>query len=428
LDFHAQLAKRPVVKLPRQLPLVLALLATALAGGAVYAQLEGADRGVPPIDSASTFEITGVTVDTVGKTAEEAREEGWRQAQSKGWKALWAKTNGRPISEAPDLPESTLNGMVSGIIVEQEQIGPTRYIATLGVLFDRARSGQLLGASGPVQRSAPMLVIPVMQTGSSFQTFESRNEWQKAWARFRTVNSPVDYVRTTGSGIDPLLLNAAQTRRPGRAWWRMLLDQYGAADVVVPEVHLRRTFPGGPASATFAARHGPDNRLLGRFTLRVANGAAVPRMLDEGVRRLDLLYGEALAAGLLSPDPSLIVPEPPPIEEFLEEEEDVIERPRTNRSTGVSPSGPLPTYQAPSGAAQSFTIQVPTADAGAVAQAEIAVSRVAGVTSAITTSESLGGTSTMRVTFTGDGAALAAALQAQGWNVAGSGNSLRISR
>jgi hypothetical protein len=34
----------------------------------------------------------------------------------------------------------------------------------------------------------------------------------------------------------------------------------------------------------------------------------------------------------------------------------------------------------------------------------------------------------MRVTFTGDPAALAAALQAQGWQVSGSGASLRISR
>ncbi|HEY0028962.1 MAG TPA: heavy-metal-associated domain-containing protein [Allosphingosinicella sp.] len=411
------------MKLKRRLPLALALLATALAGGAVYAQLEGADRGVPPIDSASTFEITGVEVDTSGKTAAEAREAGWRAAQSKGWKALWAKTNGRPISEAPDLPESTLNGMVSGIIVESEQIGPTRYIATLGVLFDRARTGQLLGVSGPVQRSAPMLVIPVMLTGSSFQSFESRTEWQKAWARFRTVNSPIDYVRTSGSGIDPLLLNAAQTRRPGRGWWRMLLDQYGAADVVMPEVHLKRTWPGGPATATFIARHGPDNVILGRFTLRASNSAILPRLMDEGVRRLDLIYAEALAAGALAPDPSLIVPEPPPPEEFEEEETP------TERAPGVPvPSGPLPTGDVPTGAVQTFTIQVPTADAAAVSRAEIAVSRVPGVTSAITTSQSLGGTSTMRVTYSGEGAALAAALQAQGWSVSGSGASIRISR
>jgi hypothetical protein len=34
----------------------------------------------------------------------------------------------------------------------------------------------------------------------------------------------------------------------------------------------------------------------------------------------------------------------------------------------------------------------------------------------------------MRVTFTGDTAALQAALEAQGWSVSGSGNTLRISR
>ncbi|HZG08482.1 MAG TPA: heavy-metal-associated domain-containing protein [Allosphingosinicella sp.] len=415
------------MKLSRRLPAVLAVLASLTAGGAVYAQLEGADRGVPPVDSASTFEVTGVAVDAAGKTATEARSEGWRQAQQRGWKALWAKTNGRPLAEAPNLPDSTLDSMVSGIIIEQEQIGPNRYIATLGVLFDRARTGGLLGVSGPVQRSAPMLVVPVMVTGGSFQTFESRNEWQKAWARFRTVNSPVDYVRTAGTGIDPLLLNAGQTRRVGRGWWRMLLDQYGAADIVTPEVQLRRSFPGGPAIATFSARRGPDHILLGQVTLRVANSASIPRLLDEGVRRLDEIYARALAAGLLRPDPSLIVPEPPPIEEFIEEAPPPPPRPTRAPSVPV-PTGPVEAGPVPTGATQSFTIQVPTPDQAAVGRAELGVSRVRGVTSAVTTSLSVGGTSSMRVTFMGDGAALAAALEAQGWTVSGSGSSLRISR
>jgi len=54
-----------------------------------------------------------------------------------------------------------LNSIVSGIVIDNEQIGPNRYIARLGVLFDRARTGQMLGVSGDIQRSAPMLVIPV---------------------------------------------------------------------------------------------------------------------------------------------------------------------------------------------------------------------------------------------------------------------------
>jgi hypothetical protein len=413
------------VKLLGRFPVLLALLASLVLGGAVYAQLEGADRGIPPVDSASTFEITGIEVDTAGENANAARHAGWKEAQQKGWKALWAKTNGRPAEEAPGLTDAALNGMVSGIIVEHEQIGPTRYIATLGVLFDRARTGELLGVSGSVRRSAPMLVIPVMQTGSSFQSFESRNAWQAAWARFRTGNSPVDYVRPTGSGIDPLLLNAAQTRRPGRGWWRMLLDQYGAADVIVPEVHLKRLYPGGPATATFTARHGPDNKFLGRFTVRGSSGTPMAKLLDEGVRGLDLLYTRALSAGLLAPDPSLIVPEPPIIEEIEEAEET---GPAAEREERVLPTGPLPTGPVPSGPTVTLTIAVDTPDQGTIGRAELSVSRVPGVSSAFTTNPEVGGTSTMRVTYNGDPAALAAALQAQGWRVGGSGTSLRISR
>lgn len=404
---------------PLRHPLPFALLALALAaagGGILYAQLEGADRGVPPIDSAGTLEVTGVQVDVSAKTADEARFEGWKQAQSLGWKALWAKSTGRPRSEAPNLPDSVLNSIVSGIIVEEEQIGPTRYIARLGLLFDRARTSQMLGGGeGQVRRSAPMLVIPVLQTGGSLYGFEFRNEWQKAWARYRTGGSSVDYVRPTGSGIDPLLLNAVQTRRPGRGWWRLLLDQYGAADVVVPEVHLKRVFPGGPAIGTFTARFGPDGLVIDRFTLRVENSGAIPRLLDEGVRRLDAAYARALAAGLLRPDPSLVIEDPIIPEEFLGEAE--------TPTTMTAPAAP-----APAGNASMFSVQVDTPTAASITQAEIGVSRVAGVTSALTTTPALGGVSIMRVTYVGDSGALKAALEAQGWTVSVSGNTLRLSR
>ena len=409
----------------RLIPLASLLLAVSLiGGGALYAQLEGADRGVPPIDSASTLEVTGVDVDVSAKTGDEARFQGWRQAQAKGWKALWAKTTGQPIAQAPALSDPVLNSIVSGIIIEQEQIGPTRYIARLGVLFDRARTGQLLGV-GPLagRRSAPMLVIPVFLTGSSMQTFESRNEWQRAWARFRTGGSAIDYVRPTGSGIDPLLLNVMQTKRPGRAWWRMLLDQYGAADVIVPEVHLKRLYPGGPAIGTFTARFGPDNHVLDRFTLRVENSAAIPRLLDEGVRRLDAAYTRALGTGMLSPDPSLIIEEP----EMLDAAAEKIEAANEGAAPPATPS--TANIPVPVGAAASFSIQVETPTAGAIQQAELSVSRIAGITSALTVNPAAGGTSVMRVTYVGDLGRLAAALQAQGWAVLDAGGaSLRISR
>ncbi|HET9354254.1 MAG TPA: heavy-metal-associated domain-containing protein, partial [Sphingomicrobium sp.] len=189
------LLRRPYVSV------IAAFLLLAGVGGALVAQMESAERGILPIDSSGTLEISGIKVDVGGKDAETARFNGWRIAQREGFKALWAKMNKRPIAQAPNLSDSTLDGLVSSIVVEQEQIGPNRYIATLGVLFDRARAGELLGVAGEVRRSAPMLLIPVISSGGTATSVELRNPWQRAWAQFRTSQSPIDYVRVSGLGV-----------------------------------------------------------------------------------------------------------------------------------------------------------------------------------------------------------------------------------
>ena len=185
-------------------PLALVLFVLALVGlsGALYAQLETGDRGIPPLDSSGTLEVTGIHVDVGAADANSARFAGWRIAQRQGFRALYAKMHKVPLSQAPTLPDSTLDDIVSSINVEREQIGPNRYIADLGILFDRARAAQYLGVEGgEVQRSVPMLLIPVTVTGGVATSVELRNAWQRAWAQFRTSQSAIDYVRVSGSGV-----------------------------------------------------------------------------------------------------------------------------------------------------------------------------------------------------------------------------------
>ena len=316
--------KAPVMNFRRPAVfLSAAILALAGLGGTLVAQMENGERGILPIDSSGTLEIGGIKVDVAGKDADSARYAGWRIAQRQGFKALWAKTNKRPVGEAPNLSDSTLDGLVSSIVVEQEQIGPNRYIATLGVLFDRARAGELLGVPGQARRSAPMLLIPVTISGGAATGVELRNPWQRAWAQFRTSQSPIDSVRVSGLGVDPLLVNAAQARRPGRGWWRNVLDFYGAANVLVAEVQLDRLYPGGPTKGRFIGKFGPDGRTLGSFELTAKDSADLPRMMSEGVQRMDDLFAQALAAGIVRGDPDLIIQPPPPVEE--EEEKPAIQ-------------------------------------------------------------------------------------------------------
>lgn len=383
---------------------LLALVALIAFGCAmlVRAQIEGNDRGVPPIDSSANFEVGGVAVDVTARTADQARSFGWRLAQRKAWKQLWAKANGLPEAQAPGLPDGTLDSITAGISVEEEEIGAHRYIARLGVLFDRNRAGDLLGTRGGGPRSAPMLVIPVMWSGGAPQSFEKRTEWQKAWARFRSGGSPIDYVRPFGTGLDPLVLNVAQAGRPGRGQWRTLLANYAAADIVVPVVQIVRAYPGGPVVGHFKALHGPDGDVIARFDLAAADSRALPQMLDEGVRRIDEALARALRAGGLISDPSLVAV-PAAVEDLPEDQATEGDAPMEGSAAPVS--------LAPT---QSFTLQVDTPDDAARATIEAQLRGVLGVRTVTISSLALGGVSVMRVEYEGDAAALRQALAARG--------------
>jgi hypothetical protein len=391
------MARRPFVFLLALFLFVLGL------GGSLYAQMESGDRGIAPIDSSGTLEITGIHVDVSARNAQAARYEGWRIAQRQGFKAFWAKTHNRPVSEAPNLPDSTLDELVSSIVIEREQIGPTRYIADLGILFDRARSAELLGVGGDVQRSVPMLLIPLLVTAGTDTTVELRNPWQRAWAEFRTSQSPIDYVRVSGIGIDPLLVNAAQVDRPGRGWWRNIIDLYGAADILVAQVQYQRLYPGGPAFARFVGFHGPDKQPIGSFTISAPAGASALQVMRAGVERMDRLFAAALAEGRLVRDPSLDIPEPPPPPEIIEE-------------------APLPMQGRP----WTYQVQIVSPDVNIYNFAMAHIRTTSGVDQVVPVSINPGGVSYVNVTYRGDVSVLRALLASRGWSVEQNGYVLRM--
>ena len=401
----------------------MACLALAGFGAArLLAQIEG-DRGIPPVANTVDIQVNGILVDVTGKTGDEARVEGWKLAEKKAWEKL----NG------PAMPIEAIDAMVSSVVIEREQIGPRRYVARLGVIFDRSKAGQYVGSGeGGGMHSAPMLVIPVLYSGGVRQVFEVRGAWQKAWAEFQASGSPVDYVRPTGSGGESLILTAGQPGRRSRLWWRNILDQFNAADVVVPVARLERQWPGGPVQGTFTARYGPDSRVLQTFTMTARDDEGVPRMLSEAVVRIDGIYRDALAQGVLTPDPTLLSGRVAFDHALDDLRRRLMER-DVNGAVSASPApAAAPTIAAPPPVAQaevqSMTVQFASPDAAAVDAAVSAVRGLTGVQSAATTSLAIGGTSVMRVSVAGGQGALATALRARGWQVASAGGVLRISR
>ena len=394
----------------------------------LLAQIEG-ERGIAPVATSTDIHVTGVEVDTTGETGVEAREKGWDEAKAKAW----ARIGG------PKMSDGQLDSMVLAIVIEEEKAGPRRYVARLGVIFDRSKAVGYVGSGGGAiarQHSAPMLVIPVLYSGGVRQAFEVQGPWQRAWATFQAAGSPVNYVRPTGAGGESLILNAGQTGRRSRIWWRTVLNQFEAADVLMPVARLERQWPGGPVKGRFTARYGPDNRYLQTFEKTAESEREVPLMLAEAVVQMDRLYRDALGRGLLRPDPTLNAGEAAfdaalaqLRAKLLGEQraEAASEEPTERASSGDTPGAT--DQPAPSVATTStFTVQFASPDAAAVDAALSAVRGAAGVSSAATTSLAIGGTSVMRVTFAGDAAALASAISARGWSASASGNTITMSR
>ncbi|MFM2301840.1 MAG: hypothetical protein RLZZ84_1576 [Pseudomonadota bacterium] len=402
------------VKLLGGLGIALAVALAAAGTARLVAQIEG-ERGIQPLATTTDIQINGVEVNVAGKSAEDARIKGWQEAV----RQAWAKAGG------PAMADGQIQAMVSAVVIEHEQIGPRRYIAKLGVVFDRARAGQFLGGGGGAQaHSAPLLVIPVLYSGGTAQVYEVRTPWQRAWATFRAGTSPIDYVRPVGAGGDSLLITAGQPSRRSRAWWRSLLDQFGAADVLIPEARLERQWPGGPVRGTFTARYGPDNTYLDSFTLTANDEAGVGAMLEQAVARLDQIYAKALADGLLKPDATLNVrPQIDPALAALIAQGQLADQQADQAGAAEGAAAPAVPI-----VVNTFTVQFASPDGAAVDAALGAVRGAPGVQGAATTSLAVGGTSVMRVTYAGELAVLADALRARGWRVTVGNNALSIRR
>lgn len=410
---------------PAQLAL-LVLLAALIGGiGFAIAQVDG-ERGIPVISASSDIDVGGIKVDARGDSDEDARRKGWQEAVRKAW----ARLNG------PALPDGQLLSLVSSVVIEQERIGGKRYIATLGVTFDRQRAGGYLGGQAQLSRSGPMLLIPVTLSGGSAMVYEQRSPWQKAWAEYQAGTSRIDYVRPSGAGSDSLLVTYGQTGRHSRAWWNTILDQFGAADILVAIAELHYQYPGGPVHGSFTARYGPDNSWLGAFTMTAQTPEELPAMLVQAVNRFDRIFTTALEEGKLRPDPTLSssgIAVDPIIQRLIEAgraAEAAANAAATNEAAaaaeGVSPT-PLPSTSVTT-ASGTYVVQFATPDGGAFDATLSGVRATPGVRGVGVSSTAIGGTSVMQVGFAGSLEQLAAALRARGFTVTQGSNALRISR
>ena len=101
----------PAATLVGGLGAALVLALAVIGPERLIAQIEG-DRGIIPVASSSDIAITGIQVETTGNSPEEARLNGWREAQ----KLAWAKAGG------PAMDVGVIESMVSAVVKAVETV------------------------------------------------------------------------------------------------------------------------------------------------------------------------------------------------------------------------------------------------------------------------------------------------------------------
>jgi hypothetical protein len=359
----------------------------------------------------SAYAVAGIDVDVAAANPMLARMTAYRIAQRKAWPLLWSRLTGRDAAAAPRLSDGQLDSIVAGIESQGERFSTTRYIAKLGVVFDRSRTGEYLADAGGALQSPPMLLLPLFSDGAVRRVYDGKTVWLAAWQRFRETVTPVDYVLANGGAGDRLLLTGWQATRPDRQSWRNILNRFDTVDVLTAEARLVRQWPGGPVSGLFIARHGPDATELGRVRLTAGDDAGVDAMLDAAVRQLDTIYAEALRDGRLRSETDLtadlapLIGTGPLIGEAVSSDQGGVE----TSSTSVEAA-------------------MPTPDAASAVALESALRGTAGVTGVTITSLSLGGTTRLLFSYAGSREALLFALDGRGLRLVSEGGETVLRR
>ncbi len=383
------------------------MLALLVAPLLVALPLRAQDEG------GSAYAIGGIAVDVVAATPDAARITAYRIAQRKAWPLLWARLTGGAPAAAPRLSDGQLDGIVAGIESQGERFSMTRYIAKLGVVFDRSRTSEFVGGGGSgALQSPPMLLLPLFSDGAVRTLYQAKTPWRAAWQRYRDAVTPIDYVTASGSAGDNIVLTGWQVTRSDRTSWRSILNRFDAVDVLTAEARLVRAWPGGPIRATFIARHGPDATELGRFELTAADDAGLDAMLDAAVRGIDDIYGVALRDGRLRSEPDLAHDLTPVLAEAP-----LIGAAMSGESGGDESS-----------ASTSIDVAMATPDGAAATALETAIRGTAGVTGVTMTSLSLGGTSHMLLSYAGSYETLLYALDGKGLRLASENGQMVLRR
>ncbi len=167
-----------------------------------------------PAAAQDLFEVTGLEVDESARDDVQAKLGAIADAQRRALQIVMRRlVKPEDIDRLPNITGATLDNMVRDYAICDERLGGGRYLATISIrLWPERVSGVLKEAQIPfaMTRSRPVVVLPVIDTGSARRLWDDPNPWRLAWAGHTPYPGLFSVVMPAGDLSDVATVNVNQ--------------------------------------------------------------------------------------------------------------------------------------------------------------------------------------------------------------------------
>ena len=190
-----------------------------------------------PAAAQDVFEVKGIEVDEQAADEVQAKFNAIADAQRRALQVVLRRlVQPEDVSRLPQVSGETLSQMVRDYDIADEKLGGGRYLATISVRFlpDQV-SAVLRDAQIPfaMARSQPVVVLPVIDTGSGARLWDDPNPWRRAWSGRTPHAGLFPIVMPAGDLSDVATVNVNQVIGGDMQAIEEISEKYGASGAMV---------------------------------------------------------------------------------------------------------------------------------------------------------------------------------------------------
>lgn len=237
------------------------------------------------------FEVTDLRIDETAADEVSAKYTGIAKAQRQALETVLRRIVPPEAHGAlPEVSDDVLATLIRDFDISDEKFGGGRYLANLSVRFLPGELANLLRSYAvpfALTRSRPVVVLPVINSGSDTRLWDEPNPWRRAWDGLLPNPGLFSMVMPSGDLSDVATVDASQALSGDRVALESIARKYGASGTMVAVATVGRKRSGAvTVRVTMTFRNGGfDGKTLDR-SYEGSPGVAVPAVMYQVTREI----------------------------------------------------------------------------------------------------------------------------------------------